>query len=91
MLGLYSIELMGSVKKILTKTISTEELLLKLKHKMDTKFQIIEQKMDNGFKRMELLIKSTCGGGPKLPPSSSSGNLGSNGDSSFDDGFDSGD
>ena len=36
MLGLDSIELMGSVKNFLTKTISTEDLLLKLKHKMDT-------------------------------------------------------
>ena len=36
MLSLDSIELMGSVKKFLTKTISTEDLLLKLKHKMDT-------------------------------------------------------
>ena len=36
MLSLDSIELMGSVKIFLTKTISTEDLLLKLKHKMDT-------------------------------------------------------
>nr|POE61751.1 hypothetical protein CFP56_72918 [Quercus suber] len=91
MLSLDSIELMGSVKKILTKTISTKELLLKLKHKMDNKFQIIEQKMDNEFKIMELLIKSTCGGGPKQLSSSSSGNSGSDGDLSFDNGFDSGD
>ena len=52
---------------------------------MDIEFQRMEQKMENKFKRMELLIKSTCGGDPK-PSLSSSG-----ADSSFDGGFDSGD
>ena len=35
---------------------------------MTTEFQRMEQNMDNEFKRMELLIKSTCGGGPKPTP-----------------------
>ena len=52
---------------------------------MDIEFQRMEQKMENEFKRMELLIKSTCGGDPK-PSLSSFG-----ADSSFDGGFDSGD
>ena len=52
---------------------------------MDIQFQRMEQKMENEFKRMELLIKSTCGGDPK-PSLSSFG-----ADSSFDGGFDSGD
>ena len=38
-LGLDCIESMESVKKNLTKTISTEDLLLKLEHKVDNEFQ----------------------------------------------------
>ena len=38
---------------------------------------------------MEILIKTTCGGGPKPPLSSSGGDSGSNED--FDSGFDRGD
>ena len=38
-LGLDCIESMESVKNNLTKTISTEDLLLKLEHKVDNEFQ----------------------------------------------------
>ena len=58
---------------------------------MDTEFQRMEQKMDNEFKRMELLIKSRCGGDPKPSLLSSGADSGSSADSSFDGGFDSGD
>ena len=58
---------------------------------MDIEFQRMEQKMENEFKRMELLIKSTCGGDPKPSLSSSGLDSGSDADSSFDGGFDSGD
>ena len=56
---------------------------------MDIEFQRMEQNMDNEFKRMELLIKSTCGGYPKPSLSSFGVDLGSDADSSFDGGFDS--
>ena len=58
---------------------------------MDIECQRMEQKMENEFKRMELLIKSRCGGDPKPSLSSSSADSGSSADSSFDSGFDSGD
>ena len=55
MLGLDGIETMENVKQILSK-------VQKLERKMDAGFQRMDHKIEEEFRRSELLIKSKCGG-----------------------------